>query len=101
MISRQWRGLAKASEADRYVQHLQAETFPLLSTIKGFVEASILRRNVSEGVEFLVVTRWESMNAIRQFAGVNAEQAVVPDNVVAMMVRYDDLVAHYEEVGWS
>jgi heme-degrading monooxygenase HmoA len=98
MISRQWRGLAKASAAERYVEHLRSETFPLLSKIEGFMGASILRRTVAEGVEFLIVTRWDSLEAIRRFAGSNADQAVVPDTVRAMMVTYDDVVAHYEEV---
>jgi heme-degrading monooxygenase HmoA len=98
MISRQWRGLAKASAADRYVEHLRAETFPLLSKIQGFMGASILRRTLPEGVEFLIVTRWDALEAIRSFAGANPNQAVVPDTVRAMMVSYDDAVAHYEEV---
>jgi hypothetical protein len=57
MISRQWCGLAKPAQADAYVLHLRKETFPQLSKIPGFIDASILRRNVAEGVEFLIVTR--------------------------------------------
>jgi len=53
MISRHWRGLAKPLHADDYVQHLRSETFPALSKIPGFISASILRRNVQRGVEFL------------------------------------------------
>jgi heme-degrading monooxygenase HmoA len=98
MISRNWRGLAKAEEADNYVRHLQHETFPQLSHIKGFVSASVLCRPTVEGVEFVIVTRWESMDAIRQFAGESAEVAVVPPPVQAMMVEYDAIVAHYEIV---
>jgi heme-degrading monooxygenase HmoA len=98
MISRQWRGLARRSEADRYVAHLRSETFPQLSGIPGFVEASILRRNLPEGVEFLIVTRWHSLDSIRAFAGEDVERAVVPEKVQAMMVRFDATVAHYEVV---
>ena len=90
MISRQWRGPAKPSAADRYVEHLRVETFPLLSRIEGFMGASILRRTLAEAVEFLIVTRWDSLEAIRRFAGANAAQAVVPDTVRAMMVSYDE-----------
>jgi len=77
MISRHWHGLARAEHADDYVRHLRKETFPLLEKISGFVDASILRRNVDRGVDFLIVTRWTSMEAIRQFAGSDAERAVV------------------------
>ena len=98
MISRQWRGLAYASRAGDYVRHLREGTFPQLRRIPGFVDASILQRNVDPGVEFLVVTRWTSMAAIREFAGNNAVGAVVPPEVQAMMIEYDKTVRHYEIV---
>ena len=96
MISRHWRGLAKAECADEYVAHLRAETFAQLSTIPGFVEARILRRASGGGVEFLILTLWESLAAIQQFAGEDAERAVVPEPVQAMMLDYDRTVRHYE-----
>ncbi|HEV8369394.1 MAG TPA: antibiotic biosynthesis monooxygenase [Pyrinomonadaceae bacterium] len=98
MLSRNWRGVARVEEADNYVRHLQNETFPLLSRIAGFVSASILRRPMAKGVEFVIVTRWESMDSIRQFAGKPEDVAVVPPVVQAMMVEYDIKVAHYEVV---
>jgi heme-degrading monooxygenase HmoA len=98
MISRHWKGIAKRGEADNYVRHLTNETFPKLSTIAGFVRASILRRAVERGAEFLIVTDWESIEAIRRFAGENADVAVVPPVVQAMMVEYESHVRHYEFV---
>ena len=98
MISRQWRGIAKRSDADRYISHLRAETFPQLAGIPGFIDASILRREVAEGIEFQIVTTWESIEAIRRFAGENAQRAVVPEEVEKMMVSYDRAVDHYEVV---
>jgi heme-degrading monooxygenase HmoA len=98
VISRQWRGLAYASRAWDYVEHLRKGTFPQLRRIPGFVDASILQRNVDPGVEFLVVTRWASMAAIREFAGNDAVSAVVPAEVRAMMIEYDKAVRHYEVV---
>ena len=96
MISRNWRGVARAEEADNYIRHLRNDTFPQLSRIAGFVSASILRRATAEGVEFVIVTTWQSMEAIRRFAGEPEDQAVVPPAVAAMMVEYDATVAHYE-----
>jgi heme-degrading monooxygenase HmoA len=98
MISRQWRGLAKRMYADEYVKHLRDETFPVLRSIQGFVDASILRREVEQGVEFLVVTRWASLRAIEQFAGPDPQRAVVPEKVHEMMVDYDRSVRHYEVI---
>lgn len=96
MISRQWHGVAKFTHADEYVEHLRTETFPQLSKIPGFIDATILKRNVQQGVEFLIVTHWESIGAIEQFAGLDAEVAVVPGKVQEMMIEYDRRVRHYE-----
>jgi len=54
MISRQWCGVARNADADRYVAYLRTETFPALSRIAGFIGASILRRSVPKGVEFRI-----------------------------------------------
>lgn len=98
MISRQWRGLARASSAESYVHHLQLETFPAIAQLPGFIAASILRRVLPEGVEFLIVTQWDSLESIQAFAGTNVEDAVVPQKVQEMMVDYDRVVRHYEIV---
>jgi|SRR5438552_1083094 len=98
MISRQWRGLAKPGSAEAYVEHLRAETFPAIRKLPGFVSASILRRVVPRGAEFLIVTHWASIESIRRFAGSNTETAVVPEKVREMMIEYDHTVRHYEVV---
>jgi hypothetical protein len=76
MISRQWRGLARPERAHDYVRHLRTETFPQLRWIAG----------------------WESLEAIRDFAGLDAETAVVPEEVQRMMLEYDRRVRHYQVV---
>lgn len=96
MIARLWRGLARPSQAGAYEEHLRRHIFPALKEIPGFVDASILRRPVEGGVEFLIVTRWASMEAIKSFAGSDAAAAVVPAEVQEMMVEYDRRVKHFE-----
>ena len=98
MISRQWRGLAHPIRAQDYIKHLRTEIFPALRKIPGFVDASILSRQVSGGVEFLVVTRWESLGAIAKFTGADMEAAVVTAEDAEMMIDYDRRVRHYEVV---
>lgn len=98
MIARHWRGIARTEVADAYTDHLRTETFPALARIDGCLNASILRRVVPAGVEFLVVTNWASLDAIRAFAGADVETAVVPDTVRAMMVEFDRTARHYEVV---
>jgi heme-degrading monooxygenase HmoA len=98
MISRHWTGIAKPGETDNYINHLRTDTFPKLSGIQGFLGASILKRAVARGTEFLVVTEWESIEAIESFAGEAADVAVVPAVVQAMMVEYDRKARHYEVI---
>ena len=96
MISRHWRGLAKKDRADDYIAHLMNETFKQLDTIDGFVEAYILKRELAEGVEFLSITNWRSVEAIKQFAGESFETAVVPKTAQEMMIHFDTVVKHYD-----
>jgi heme-degrading monooxygenase HmoA len=95
-VSRHWTGVCRSESADAYIMHLQNDTFKKLAAIDGFVSASILKRDVTEGVEFLIVTEWKNLEAIKKFAGENAETAVVPKVVDDMMLRYDKKVRHYD-----
>jgi len=98
MVWRLWRGLTKATRAAAYLEHLQLETFPAIRKLPGFIGASILQRSLPDGVEFLVVTQWQSLEAIRAFAGANIEVAVVPQRVRDMMIEYDAIARHYDVV---
>jgi heme-degrading monooxygenase HmoA len=96
MIERHLRGVAKIEEAEAYVAHLLNETFPKLAQIQGFVQWRILKRTIATGIEFKVITTWQSMESIKQFSGDAIDAAVVPDTVQKMMVEYDSHVSHFE-----
>ena len=96
MIERHWKGLARKERANEYIDHLRNDTFEEIKKIKGFISASILKRDLSEGVEFLIITKWETLEVIKQFAGEKIETAVVPKLVQDIMVKYDENVRHYE-----
>jgi heme-degrading monooxygenase HmoA len=98
VISRQWRGLAQPNQTQNYVKHLRTETFPALRELPGFVGASILSRRLGDGIEFLIVTQWDSLDAIARFAGPDLEAAVVPAKAAAMMIEYDRRVRHFEVI---
>ena len=98
MISRHWRGLAHRNRAQDYTRHLRTETFPELRKIPGFVDASILRRPFAAGIEFLIITRWESLDALARFSGPDPEVAVVPAKAAEMMIEYDRRARHFEVV---
>ena len=88
--------MAHPQRARDYVKHLRTETLPTLRKTLGFVDASILSRPLGAGVEFLIVTRWQSMDAIASFSGADLEAAVVPAEVAEMMIEYDRRVRHFE-----
>jgi heme-degrading monooxygenase HmoA len=98
MIARHWRGVARPERADEYVEHLRRVTLPELARIEGFISATIMRRSVAEGIEFLIVTFWDSLEAIARFAGPELERAVVPDGVRRMMIEFEPSARHYEVV---
>lgn len=98
MIERHWKGVAKKERAKEYIAHLQTDTFKQIAAIPGFISAKILERNVQEGVEFLIITEWQDIDAIRQFAGSDIEIAVVPELVQDIMLVYDKIVRHYNLV---
>ena len=97
MIARLWRGEAKPAQADAYYRHVTGTVFPEVARLPGHRGAYVLRREVDGAVEFLVVTLWDSMDAVRAFAP-DPERAVVEPAAQAVLSRYDDFVRHYEVV---
>ena len=98
MIERHWRGTTSHENSDSYIRHLVDQTFPQLAAINGFKKASILKRTTVRGIEFLVITEWESVDAIKNFAGENMDPAVVPELVREIMIEFDEKVEHYEVI---
>lgn len=96
MISRHWKGVAKKERANDYVHHLKTSTFKQIGKISGFISAKILTREIEEGTEFLIITEWDSLEAIKQFAGTSFDTAVVPKVVQDIMISYDSKVRHYD-----
>jgi heme-degrading monooxygenase HmoA len=98
MIIREWRGRARSSQADAYPKHFRETVVPELRRVPGFIGAQLGRRQLDDDIEFLVLTRWRSMDAIRAFAGMNVEKAVVEPDAVAALIEFDGSVRHYEVV---
>ena len=98
MIIREWRGRATAPRAEAYPEHFRTAVLPELRGVPGFAGAQLARRRVGEAVEFLVLTRWETMEAIRAFAGADIERAVVEPGAVAALIEFDARVRHYEVI---
>lgn len=99
MIVRTWRGVASAGRPDDYPAHFNNAVLPELHGVPGFVNAMLLRRATAEGHEFLVITTWESLEAITAFAGADPGRAVVEPGAVAALARFDETVDHYDLLG--
>jgi len=94
-IIRVWYGTADSKYANEYGRHVKNDIFPLFSEMKGNLGAKVLRRDVEEGVEFMVMTIWDSMESIKEFAKDDIEKAVVAKVAQPYFLRYDDHVSHF------
>jgi heme-degrading monooxygenase HmoA len=97
-IVRAWRGRASRENPAAYAEHFAATVVPELERVDGFLGASLLRHDQADAIEFLVLTRWASMDAIRAFAGDDVNKAVVEPAAAAALVDFDRMVQHYEVV---
>lgn len=95
MIARMWRGLTKPGMADAYAKQLYDTLQPELRSIAGFRDVQLLRRDMPDGAEIVVLTYWDSMEAIRAFAGEDAEKAVVAEEARPLFREYDATVKHF------
>lgn len=98
MISRLWRGETTVSNAEAYRAFVTTKIFPSLGKIPGHLGAYLLRRDHDAGVEFLVITMWDSMQAVRQFAGDKPDRAVVEPEAQSILTSFDDFVRHFEVI---
>lgn len=98
MISRIWHGWTTPENADKYEALLKEEIFAgiLGRHIRGFKDIQLLRRNVGSEVEFITIMRFDSIDAVREFAGDDYEAAVVPAKARAVLSRFDARSQHYE-----
>ncbi len=96
MIVRLWRARVSKADCDAYLDYLEQTVFAIVGDIDGFLEAEILRHDEPDGVQLVIVSRWESMAAIRQYAGNTPEKAVVADQAQAMLLSFEQQVEHFE-----
>jgi len=100
-IFRIWKGRSSLEKSHDYVRHATETVFPELASIEGHLGAYLLRRAVDTGIEFLVLTLWDSMEAVRKFAGSEPDKAVVEPAARAALTQYDATVTHFEVVRYS
>jgi heme-degrading monooxygenase HmoA len=96
MIIREWRGRSSLLGAEAYPQHFRDNVVPQLRQVEGFIGAHLARRRLGDKYEFVVLTRWRSLDAVRAFAGADIDEAVVEPGAIAALAEFDTNVQHYE-----
>ena len=98
---RAWKARSTVEKANEYFEYATSKVFPTLDSIEGYRGAFLLRRAVDSAIEIVVLTLWESMEAVRRFAGVKPEKAVVEPEARAVLTSFDESVTHFEVVNIS
>jgi antibiotic biosynthesis monooxygenase (ABM) superfamily enzyme len=98
VIARVWHGWTSPRNADAYEKFLRTKMFPSIHRVPGYVGADLLRRDAGDEIAFVTITRFESLESVRAFAGEDFEQAVVEPEARALLSRFDERSEHYEVV---
>ena len=96
MIMRIWRGITQKEQADAYLEHLQQTALQALAVQPGQRGAWVLRRVQGDRCEFQLLSLWESLDAVRAFAGDQPERAVYFAEDDKFLLDMEPLVRLYE-----
>ncbi len=96
MIARHWRGWTTSKDADAYEALLAATVLPGLKKIEGYRGGYVLRRDCERESEFVVVNLFDSLEAVRRFAGPSYELPVFEPEAKRLLSRFDNITQHYE-----
>lgn len=95
-LARLWRGATKAEDADAYLAYLHETGIAEYRRTPGNRGVIVLRRIANGRAEFLLITLWESEEAVRVFAGDDMERAVFYPEDDRFLVARDERVDHFE-----
>jgi heme-degrading monooxygenase HmoA len=98
MLSRIWHGYTTPANANAYESLLKEEIFVGIKNrnLRGYRGIDLLRRNIGDEVEFITIMWFDSLQAVREFAGEDYEKAVVPPEARALLSRFDERSQHYD-----
>lgn len=98
MIVRIWTGEARDVDAEEFRQAFYGDLLPRLRAVKGFLGVEVLERVARGLIEFVVISKWDSIDAIRAYAGHHEDRAVLEPDARGALVRFDETVKHYVRV---
>jgi heme-degrading monooxygenase HmoA len=96
MIARIWSGAVRATDADEYAEYIRDTGFAEYGRTPGNRGAWLLRRDDEGTSEFITLSLWESVDAIRAFAGADIEAAVLYPEDERYLIGGESRIAHYE-----
>ncbi|HXF84512.1 MAG TPA: hypothetical protein VNK49_03905 [Anaerolineales bacterium] len=96
MIARIWHGVTPASKADEYVEFLNKTGVKDYQAVEGNLGVYVLRRIEGGQAHFLTLTFWDSVEAIKEFAGEEYEKARYYPEDKDFLLEFEEQVAHYE-----
>ncbi len=96
MIARVWRGITLKEKADDYLAYLNETGLKDYAKTPGNRGVTILRRDQGEHCEIMLISLWDSMDAVRAFAGENPERSVYYPEDEQFLLQMEPLVRHYE-----
>ena len=98
MITRLWRGRTSPERADGYGEFLQRTAYPDYGEVEGNRGWILLRQDRAADVEFVFVSFWDSMDALRRYAGPDPERPKYYPEDRAALLELPERVEHYETV---
>jgi hypothetical protein len=96
MIARHWRGWTLPHNADAYETLMTLKVPPSLAEIAGYRGGYVLRCDLADEVEFVIINLFDSIDAVRAFAGPDHSNAVFEPEARLLLSRVETKANHYE-----
>ena len=96
MIARHWRGWTELAKADAYEQLLKEKVLPGLKGIDGCQGGYVLRSDGGEEAEFVVINFFDSLDAVKRFAGPQYMVPVFEPEARVLLSKVEPIARHYE-----
>ena len=96
MIARLWHGVTQADKADEYGEYLERTGIPDYKATRGNRGVYLMRRLEGNQAHFLILTLWESNEAIKEFAGEEIDKARYYPEDAGFLLELEPFVKHYE-----